>query len=210
MVVFHKFHLVHSWILCPKCYCKTGLFSITSKKIRIKKTLDFFRFFTDKDFFCKYDQICRKLRIWSYLLKKFLMENFIFCSVIGKLCYKWSAEGVYCLSNIRVNFSSYAYVNSEVYLEIFSKPQIVLVIWLLRWYFNNLVSVKKTTLWSPRKKPLLEASNRSKHWLYWQSPVLKKLVWIGWSAWLIIKQKLISRISQNLLIETTESSHSVL
>ena len=31
-----------------------------------------------KDFFSKYDQIRRNLRIWSHLLKKFLMENFIF------------------------------------------------------------------------------------------------------------------------------------
>ena len=34
-----------------------------------------------KDFFSKYDQIRRKLRIWSHLLKKSLMENFIFCAV---------------------------------------------------------------------------------------------------------------------------------
>ena len=35
-----------------------------------------------KDFFSKCDQIRRKLRIWSYLLKKSLMENLIFCAVI--------------------------------------------------------------------------------------------------------------------------------
>ena len=34
-----------------------------------------------KDFFSKCDQIRRKLRIWSHLLKKSLMENFIFCEV---------------------------------------------------------------------------------------------------------------------------------
>ena len=35
-----------------------------------------------KDFFSKCDQIRRKLRIWSHLLKKSLMETFIFlCSV---------------------------------------------------------------------------------------------------------------------------------
>ena len=34
--------------------------------------------FSIKDFFCKYDQIRKKLRIWSHLLKKSLMENFIF------------------------------------------------------------------------------------------------------------------------------------
>ena len=34
-----------------------------------------------KDFFSKYVQIRRKLRIWLQLLKKSLMENFIFCAV---------------------------------------------------------------------------------------------------------------------------------
>ena len=41
--------------------------------------------FTIKDFFSKCDQIPSFLRIWSHLLKKSLMENFIFlCSVIIK------------------------------------------------------------------------------------------------------------------------------
>ena len=31
-----------------------------------------------KDFFSKYDQISRKMPIWVHLLKKFLIENFIF------------------------------------------------------------------------------------------------------------------------------------
>ena len=40
-----------------------------------------------KNFFSKGDQIRRKLWIWSYLLEKSLMENFIFCAVdvISKL-----------------------------------------------------------------------------------------------------------------------------
>ena len=33
-----------------------------------------------KDFFSKCDQVRRKLRISSHLLKKSLMENFIFCA----------------------------------------------------------------------------------------------------------------------------------
>ena len=37
--------------------------------------------FPIKDFFSKYDQIRRKLGIWSHLLKKPLMENFILCAV---------------------------------------------------------------------------------------------------------------------------------
>ena len=34
------------------------------------------------DFFSKCDQIRRELRIWSHLLKKYLMENFIFCEIL--------------------------------------------------------------------------------------------------------------------------------
>ena len=37
--------------------------------------------FSIKDFFSKCDQIRSLLRIWSNLLKKSLMENFIFCAV---------------------------------------------------------------------------------------------------------------------------------
>ena len=37
--------------------------------------------FSTKDFFSKCDQIRRKLRIFSHLLNKYLMENFIFCAV---------------------------------------------------------------------------------------------------------------------------------
>ena len=38
--------------------------------------------FSITDFFSKSDQIRRKLRIWSHLRKKFVMENFIFCVVV--------------------------------------------------------------------------------------------------------------------------------
>ena len=37
--------------------------------------------FSIKGFFSKCDQIRRKLQIWSHLLKKSLMVNFIFCAV---------------------------------------------------------------------------------------------------------------------------------
>ena len=37
--------------------------------------------FSSKDFFSKCDQIRWKQRIWSHLLKKSLMEDFIFCVV---------------------------------------------------------------------------------------------------------------------------------
>ena len=38
--------------------------------------------FSIKDFFSKLNQIRRKLRILSHILKKSLMENFIFWAVI--------------------------------------------------------------------------------------------------------------------------------
>ena len=40
------------------------------------------KMFSIKDFFSKCDQIRRSLRIWSHLLKKSLMENCIFFTVI--------------------------------------------------------------------------------------------------------------------------------
>ena len=41
--------------------------------------------FSIKVFFSKCDQIRSSLRIWSHLLKKSSMENFIFCAVFGQL-----------------------------------------------------------------------------------------------------------------------------
>ena len=41
--------------------------------------------FSSMDFFSKCDQICKKLHISSYLLKKSLIENFIFCAAICRL-----------------------------------------------------------------------------------------------------------------------------
>ena len=37
--------------------------------------------FSIKDFLSKCDQIRKKQRIWSHLLKKSFMENYIFCVV---------------------------------------------------------------------------------------------------------------------------------
>ena len=46
-----------------------------------------------KDFFSKCDQIRRKLRILSNLLKKSLMENLFFCAVqCGGYCVKSDAH----------------------------------------------------------------------------------------------------------------------
>ena len=45
------------------------------------------------DFFGKCDQICNKLRIWSHLLKKSLMENFSFCAVChSRFLVSWNCK----------------------------------------------------------------------------------------------------------------------
>ena len=53
--------------------CSFNPYQILRKKMK----------FSIRDFVSKCDQIRRKLRIWSHLLKKSLMENFIFCAVRG-------------------------------------------------------------------------------------------------------------------------------
>ena len=50
--------------------------------------------FSIKDFFSKCDQIRRKLRIWSHLLKKFLIENFTFCAVRNNLMQFFNLVGL--------------------------------------------------------------------------------------------------------------------
>ena len=42
--------------------------------------------FSIKGFFSRYNQIHSFPRIWSYLLKKSLIENFIFCAVQSTTC----------------------------------------------------------------------------------------------------------------------------
>ena len=52
--------------------------TITAQKIKFFIT----------DFFSKCDQICSFLRIWSHLLKKSVMEKFIFCLVYCDILQK--------------------------------------------------------------------------------------------------------------------------
>ena len=48
--------------------------------------------FSIKDFFSKCDQIGKKLQIWLHLLKKFLMENFIFGAVGPEKFLLWKFD----------------------------------------------------------------------------------------------------------------------
>ena len=128
--------------------------------------------FSIKDFFSKCDQIRRKLRIWSHLLKKSLMENFIFCAVnyflygvfdqdwhefqlkYWHLCFSFRKievpdslpRDLWCYQNWHVaieNSESKKFFNSASYL--FSS-------WRLRRHFKM---VKRNISFYERKKDIL-------------------------------------------------------
>ena len=64
--------------------------------------------FSIKDFISKCDQIRWKLRIWSYLLKNSLMENFIFCAVrlVSRTPLHGYSSSVYLYSKCILIFNS--------------------------------------------------------------------------------------------------------
>ena len=110
--------------------------------------------FSIKDFFSKCDQIRRKLRIWSHLLKKSLTENLIFCAVdfdlnallgrylkapIGLLFiehFKHNWEGT--AQNIKtlsiINSSPYPFIKVSFVKDIFS---CLLTLFFEKWFWKN-------------------------------------------------------------------------
>ena len=81
--------------------------------------------FSIKYFFRKCDQFRRKLRIWSHLLKKSLIENFIFCAVtiptlmdveLDGLCWENYVALYYCTLTLPVKYN-YRYWFKEISLD---------------------------------------------------------------------------------------------
>ena len=71
--------------------------------------------FSIKNFFSKCDQIRSFLRIWSHLLKKYLMENFIFCAVNVL---------TFCAHNLSFNLQTaeaHLELSQESKMEVFAK-----------------------------------------------------------------------------------------
>ena len=73
-------------------YGVKGTFAKFSKAMIVIRTAQKMKFVI-KNFFSKYDQICSFLWIWSQLLNKSLMKNFIFCAatpsfIHGILCHQ--------------------------------------------------------------------------------------------------------------------------
>ena len=99
--------------------------------------------FSIMDFFSKCDQIHRKLRIWSHLLKKSLMENFIFCVVVHDILI-WISDhnlNVVCTFNLYhvPGTQSFSFsVNSFTYFLIFIFLFFLSSL-MFKWYFiwNN-------------------------------------------------------------------------
>ena len=95
VALFHATNL----FLYPLKHQKISVFLMSSGRIERERSVawnglmpkSFFYFwfidtaqkmkFSMKDFFSKCDKIRRKLWIWSHLLQKSFMENFIFCAV---------------------------------------------------------------------------------------------------------------------------------
>ena len=76
MIFFYKkVYWIKSYL-----YYRTRIKFTTKAAVILYKALHKMKF-SIKAFFSKCVQICRKLRIWSNLLKKSLMEIFIFCAV---------------------------------------------------------------------------------------------------------------------------------
>ena len=77
--------------------------------IPISLTLDYSSFtaqkikFSIKDFFSKCDQTRSFLRIWLHLLKRSLMENFIFCAVLS-LSTVFKNSSVTTIIEIKITF----------------------------------------------------------------------------------------------------------
>ena len=69
LVIYSSFPVIRPWLCCSKIKAKTIGYPN----------------FSIKDFLSKCAQICSFLRIWSHLLKKSLMENFIFCAVLNQV-----------------------------------------------------------------------------------------------------------------------------
>ena len=84
--------------------------------------------FSIKDLFSECDQIRRKLRIWSHLLQKSLMKNFISCAVLK--CWCWRIYVFECRAKtpyqIFFRFSTVSWAHSQSWNE-------TVIISLLSW-----------------------------------------------------------------------------
>ena len=84
--------------------------------------------FSIKDFFSKCDQFRMKLRLWSHLLEKSLMKNFIFCTV-----NIWRVLRLFEKSNGSPYFFKVSFFSAELVTVIFAWRVLCYVAILLWW-----------------------------------------------------------------------------
>ena len=67
-------------------------------------------------------RISSVLRIWTHLLKKFLIENFIFCVVtVNEIITRWKC----CHKNIRSNLHIFLYIHKQLSRTVWYKKDIL-------------------------------------------------------------------------------------
>ena len=104
--------------------------------------------FSTEDFFSKCDQIRSFLRIWSHLLMKSLMENFIFCAGPWWMIKKWSIERTVSSEYIQ-NIYKGSTENSAIMLNhFFIQVTISMQMWRLWWSYTLVQSADKFNSWA--------------------------------------------------------------
>ena len=99
--------LLFWWIIEDHCFWYVIVITYTAQK---KK-------FSSKDFFSKCDQIRSLLRIWSHLLKKSLMESFIFCALVCReITFQWMSFTKFFKVNFLWLLWSWKYLFKPVWL----------------------------------------------------------------------------------------------
>ena len=72
--------------------------------------------FSIKDFFSKYDQILTFLWIWSHLLKKSLMKNFIFCAEKSAKLFM-TLQGTHAHVNLQIKLWNIIYFEGGMHVK---------------------------------------------------------------------------------------------
>ena len=120
--------------------------------------------FSIKDFLSKCDQIRSFLRIWSHLLKKSLMENFIFCAVVVALCEHtflhdttWNLSVFFRLINIFYKVYWIVALRSPAFLHLKARTN-------LKWNLKSVLKILKIHRKTPVPEPSFSWSYRLKTW----------------------------------------------
>ena len=78
--------------------------------------------FSIKDFFSRCDQILRKLQLWYHLLKKSLMQNFMFCAVYQHCYFEafvdlWPQRQCLSIKQYKLRYLFHLFLSFAVFLQ---------------------------------------------------------------------------------------------